>query len=151
MSTLARIALRIAVAAVLVILVGFASDASGKGDPPLANGGFEDGTKGWMVIDNSGQLSSNLDKKEKAEGRQSLHLHKKGAGGFDTIRADVAGVRAKSKVTVTAKFKADGITNGWFMIFFYDQHGETLGQGADVKPIAGTYDWKTIKNYKKPS
>ncbi|HEX5135595.1 MAG TPA: erythromycin esterase family protein [Planctomycetota bacterium] len=112
----------------------------------LANGGFEKGLDSWIFVDNSGNTEHSLDKQVKKEGRQSLHLKKAGGPPFDVLRADVGALREGSKVSVTAWFKAEKLQSngGWFKIFFYDRSGEVIEQGNDVKPLAGTYDWKEI-------
>lgn len=110
----------------------------------LANGGFEEGLRSWMLADNSGNTVQSLDQKVKKEGRHSLHLKKSGGPPFDVLRADVGALRAGSKATVSAWFRAENVRNGWLKIFFYDKSGEVIEQGNDVKPLAGTYDWKEI-------
>lgn len=126
-----------------IVLLLAAAAAAGR-DNLLANGGFEKGLDGWIFADNSGNTTQAFDAQVKKEGRQSVHLMKTGGPPFDLLRADVGALRAGSKAAVTAWFKAENVQNGWFKIFFYDKSGEVIEQGNDVKPLAGTYDWKEI-------
>ncbi len=129
-----------------VTMVLFLAVAARAGKENLVeNGGFEKGMDGWVFIDNSGNTKQDLDRQVKKEGGQSLHLKKTGGPPFDVLRTDLGALRAGGKVSVTASFKAQGVQNGWLKIFFYDKSGETIEQGADVKSLAGTYDWKEIK------
>jgi len=130
--------------AVTMVLFLAAAAAAGK-ENLLPNGGFEEGMDGWVFVDNSGNTQQDLDRQVKKEGGRSLHLKKTGGPPFDVLRTDLGALRAGGKVSVTASFKAQGVQNGWLKIFFYDKSGETIEQGADVKSIAGTYDWKEIK------
>ncbi|MHC4934101.1 MAG: carbohydrate binding domain-containing protein, partial [Planctomycetota bacterium] len=123
------------------LLLLIASTAlAGRGKNVLKNGGFEKDMLGWALINNSGNTEYDFDKQEKKEGKQSLHLQKTGGPPFDPLRVDLGKLPVGKKVSVTAWFKAKGVQNGWFKIFFYDSNGETIKQGADVKPLRGTYD-----------
>ncbi|MHC4340408.1 MAG: erythromycin esterase family protein [Planctomycetota bacterium] len=126
----------------LVLLITSTALAGGKN--VLKNGGFEKGMLDWALINNSGNTTHDFDKKTKKEGKQSLHLHKTGGPPFDPLRVDLGKLPVGKKVSVTAWFKGKDVQNGWFKIFFYDSNGETIKQGADVKPLRGTYDWKEI-------
>ena len=96
----------------------------------------DDVHSGWFLVNNSGAASM---KKEKA----GVRIERPRGNGMDLLRANLSKAPAPGqKFLLKAKFKAKGVGNGWFKIFFYDAKGESLGQGRDVKSLRGDYDWK---------
>lgn len=127
----------------LVVLVAAAAAAK-EPENLLENGGFEKELDGWRIHAPSG-MRHDFDRREKKEGRRSIHLVKNARGGMDNLHARLEDLAAGRTLRVEAWFKADSLGNGWFKVFFHDAAGNDLGQGADVKPLAGTYDWKRIE------
>ena len=111
---------------------------------PLAfaveDGSFDKGVGRWFLINNSGSATLEHNRKKK-----HLVFTKARAGGMDMLRYDLKKAPAPgTRFKLKARFRGDAIGNGWFKIFFYDAQGKDLGQGRDVKPLRGTYDWKEI-------
>ena len=125
------------------VVLAFASAALAA-EAALPNGGFEKALQGWTVANNSGGFVAEVDRRSKKEGACSLHLAKSGGPPMDVLRADLRSIEAGQKIAIRAWFRAKGVKNGWFKVFFYDGKGETIDQGPDVKSLAGDYDWKEI-------
>jgi len=120
---------------VLLSLVLLASIAAAVED-----GSFDKGVGRWFLVNNSGSATLVHDRKKK-----SLVFTKQRAGGMDIVRYDLKRPPTPgTRFLLKARFAGDAIGNGWFKIFFYDKQGKDLGQGRDVKPLRGTYDWKEI-------
>ena len=122
----------------LTVVLLLAAAAPAAKENLLPNGGFEKGMDGWAFLDNSGNTAQDLDRQVKSEGDQSLHLKKTGGPPFDVLRTDLGAPRAGAKVSVTASFKAGGVQNGWFKIFFYDKSGETIELAPPLPRVSPT-------------
>jgi len=89
----------------------------------------------WQLVNNSGAAKL-------TEEKRGVRFERARGGGMDVLRANLAKAPAPGEeFLLKARIKADGVGNGWFKIFFYDAQGNSLGQGRDVKPLRGTYDW----------
>jgi erythromycin esterase len=118
--------------------------ASATPENLLPNGGFEKGMDGWKVEDESGGIKLEIDGKERAEGKSSLHFVKKDAPGLsnDRVVAELKRLPAGKKVVVSAKVKGKGLKNTWLKFFVFDAKGEVLGDDCDVARFPGTFEWK---------
>ncbi len=112
---------------------------------PLDNGGFERGTKGWIIGSNSGRIKLAPDRQEKTEGKQSLRITKTGGVPIDIVRIDAEGLIPGQTVEVSASIKAEKVGNAWMKFFVWDAAGDDLVSDVDVARIHGTHGWRTIK------
>lgn len=116
-----------------------AKKASGKN--LLANGGFEQGTKGWNTIDNSKRLQVATSKVDKKEGKLSLHLQKTGAMPLDLLTQEVE-LPAGANVSVSAMVKSRGAQNAWLKVWLYDDAGKPVHEQVDLLRVPADGDWQ---------
>jgi predicted esterase len=95
----------------------------------VANGGFEDGTKGWSTIANSKRLEVAVDPKEKAEGKRSLHLSKQGGAPLDLLVQNVELPPGKT-VAASLRHRSKGAENAFVKVWLYGTGDEPLHQDA---------------------
>ena len=111
----------------------------------ITNGGFEKGTRRWIIGSNSKRMKLTTDPNEKAEGRQSLRIAKRGGMPLDIVRRNVKGPEPGDTVMVSAMVKAIGAGNAWLKFFVWDRAGDVLIEDLDVASIRGTFDWKKVE------
>lgn len=109
----------------------------------LTNGGFERGTKGWIIGGNSGRMKLSPDHEVKTEGKQGLKVTKTGGVPIDIVRINAEELVPGQGVRVSADIKADRVGNAWMKFFVWDVEGNTLIEDLDVTRIHGTHDWRT--------
>jgi len=92
----------------------------------------------WFLVNNTGAAAMKKEKK-------AVRFERARGNGMDVLRGDLKKAPAPgSEFLLKARFKGKDVGNAWFKILFYDANGENLGQGRDVKPLRGTYDWKEL-------
>ncbi len=129
-----------------------ANIATNAGDNILTNGGFENGTDGWIIGGNSGHMKLSTDTNEKAEGKQSLKVTKKGGMPIDIVRINADGLTAGQTVDVSAMIKTDNVGNGWMKFYVWDADGNVLIDNLDVTRIHGTKNWHKVgRRFKLPA
>jgi len=111
----------------------------------LVNGGFEQGTRGWIIGSNSGRMNLSLDSQEKTQGKQSLKLTKTGGTPIDIVRINADNLVPGQRVEVSASVKADQVGNTWMKFYVWDADGKILIEDLDVTLIHGQHDWRTAK------
>lgn len=123
-----------------------AKKASGKGKPEnlLANGSFEKGLAGWQVLHNSKNLNAEVTKEQKKEGKQALHLQKKGGGSLDLVTQNVE-LPAGDTIAFTAVVKTKGAQNAWCKVFVYGDDDKVLHEDANVAHLTGDGEWRALE------
>ena len=127
--------------------VGKAATKPGKqpvGKNLLANGGFEKGREQWNLIDKSGTVKAEPDKKVKVEGKQSLHLSKPAAGAMDLLTQEVD-LAAGTTVSVALRLKSQGATNAWVKLWLYDAADKPVHEAVDVTHVTADADWQSFE------
>jgi predicted esterase len=109
------------------------------GENLLTNGSFEDGTSGWLVLNNSGRMTAEVNDDDAADGDRSLVLHKTGAVPLDLVRQDVD-LRGAVRVRVSCWTAAEGAGNAFVKFFAYDENDEPLHSDVDVVHLRGDRD-----------
>jgi predicted esterase len=119
-----------------------------KGGKPvnqLANGGFEDGTKGWNTIDNSRRLKVDPDSTERAEGKQSLHLGKTGGAPLDLVVQSTELAPGK-RVAASLRWRAKGVENAFVKVWLYGDGEQALHEDAMLLKVpADGAKWQLAK------
>ena len=110
----------------------------------LANGGFEDGTKGWNTIANSGRLEVAVDEKQKKEGKQSLHLTRQGGPPVDLVVQNVELPPGRT-VAVSLQCRGKGVANAFVKVWLHGAGEQPLHPDVDVVRIQGDSDWRQVK------
>lgn len=121
--------------------VAKAAKQGGKLVNQLANGSFEQGSKGWHPIDNSGSLKVEADTKEKAEGRQSLRLSKPGPGKPDLVVQNVD-LPAGRTVAASLRIKSKGVGDALVKVWLYDKDGKPTNEQVDLVRVPADGDWQ---------
>lgn len=122
------------------------------GDNILTNGGFENGTEGWIIGSNSGRMKLATDTNEKTEGKQSIKITKTGGMPIDIVRVNADGLIAGQVVDVSAKIKTNNVGNGWMKFYIWDTDGNVLIKNLDITRIHGTNNWRKVgRRFKLPA
>lgn len=117
----------------------------------LLNGGFENGTAGWMILNNSGRATIEADRKEKKEGTRSMRIMKKGGIPIDVLRQNITELPKSKKLTISASIKSQGVKNAFLKFFIYDAQDNPLQDDVDVERVTGTADWRRVeRTYEVP-
>lgn len=122
-----------------------AAPAAAVGADLLRNGSFEDGGDGWQVIDNSGNLRHEQDRRSKKHGKASLHLTKTGGLPLDLLRQDVDLPDGASVVTARAWVRSSKAGNAFVKCFLFDAAGETVHADVDLVHLRGDRDWQQVE------
>jgi len=119
--------------------------ARAEGRNLLANGGFETGTDGWVFFQFGPEDQQDLERKGAPEGKQALHVKKKGRK-VALVWTDyaLAGRQGKLRFSLRAKGKRLDRTEVWFIV--WDAAGDAAVQekGGD-RDLKGTFKWKTLE------
>ena len=127
-----------------------APEAPADGDNLLRNGGFEDGTRGWLVIDNSNSMRAEVDRGLKQEGAQALYLHKTGAMPLDLVRQNVD-LTGYERIQASAQVRCAGAKNTFVKFFVYDADDNVLNKDVDLVQLRGDLDWERVsRSYDLP-
>ncbi len=110
----------------------------------VANGGFEDGTKSWNSVDNSKRLKVAVDKKDKTEGKQALHLEKQGGAPLDLLLQNVELPPGKT-VAASLQYRAKGVANAFVKVWLYGADGEAVHEQPDLVRITGDGKWQRAR------
>ncbi len=121
-----------------------AAKKDGKLVNQLANGGFEQELQSWNTIDNSGGVTVEVVKNDKAEGKQALHLKKVAAGQVDLVVQSTELAEGKS-VVVSVQLKSQAASNAWVKLWLYDKDGKQVHDEVDVVKVPADTKWKTFK------
>ena len=108
----------------------------------IENGGFEKGMSGFALLNNSGTSESRIDGKERRSGKKALFWKKNGGAPFDVLRTDLGDLDDGATLRISAWLKREKVQSCILKVFFYDESGESLGQGRDVLQTSGHGKWK---------
>lgn len=137
-------------------------DKNGGGEKPgqpvlppgtnlLLNGGFENGTAGWMILNNSGRATIESDRQTKQEGSRGLKVSKKGGPPIDVVRQTITDLPKSKKLAVSAQIKSLDAKNAFLKFFIYDANENPLREDVDMEHITGSTDWKKVsRTYELP-
>ncbi|MEQ8766676.1 MAG: erythromycin esterase family protein [Planctomycetota bacterium] len=114
-------------------------------DDLIANGGFEDGIKGWRLINNSGRAELDVDRRTKRKGRQALHLQKTGGAPFDVVRGEVRELQGAERLRVSAFVKGRDVERAFLKFFLWDADEEPLNDAIDIRLLTGSFNWLEAK------
>lgn len=120
-----------------------ASDKPGGGKNLVANGGFEEASEGWIILNNSGRADVGVVSSKPAAGKHCLKIEKSGGMPMDVVRYNIDDLPAGGTVTVSAKIRGRDVKNAFFKFFLYDAGESPLVEDVDVTRISGTQAWKT--------
>lgn len=113
----------------------------------LPNGGFEAGTSGWLVMNNSGRSSVQLDRDGPREGAQALRVSRTGGGPADAVRRSLD-VPAAGRYVVSAYVKCKDAAGAVLKFFAYDDGGNPLIFDVDVGTLPASSEWcQVAKTY----
>jgi erythromycin esterase len=140
-----RLAPTLAVLALSAGTASLARAAPGKG--LLANGGFEDGMKGWRVESPTRTLAAAIDSKTRKSGKASLHVTKAGATSMapDRVVAEVRDPPVGARLGVSAFVRGARLGNAWLKFHVLDQAGNDLLEDVDLRRLAGDFDWTKVE------
>jgi hypothetical protein len=110
----------------------------------LENGDFEKGTKGWNTVANSKRLKVEVDKKDKVEGKQSLHLSKEGGAPLDLVVQSVE-LPAGKKVKASLQLQSKDATNAWVKVRLFDAADKVLHDEIDVARVTADPKWQPFQ------
>jgi hypothetical protein len=120
-----------------IALAAGAPSAAAADASLLANGDFEDGIKGWRVVDPSGQCSFEPDGKVHRVGKQSLRVEKAGNQGKGFLKQTVALPEGVKELRAVCWFKVDKGARADVNVYFVGPDGEsTIGKG--YVPLVGS-------------
>lgn len=122
---------------------GGAGEAVAEGDNLLRNGGFENGTNGWLVLNDSETTSCGADRDVKREGAQSMCIAKTGAMPVDVLRQEVE-LEGGTKVQVSAQVRCRGARNAFLKFFVYGDGEKALNEDVDLVHLRGDRDWEAV-------
>jgi predicted esterase len=111
----------------------------------LTNGDFEQGSKGWDLIDNSKTSKAEADTKDKKEGKGSLHLTKTGKMPMDLLRQDVQLPDDATRVTARAWVKSKEAGNAFVKFFLFDKDDKVVHEDVDLVQLRGSQDWQKVE------
>jgi hypothetical protein len=110
----------------------------------LENGDFEKGTKGWNTVANSKRLKVEADRKEKVEGKQSLHLSKEGGAPLDLVTQSVE-LPAGKKVKASLQLQSKDATNAWVKVRLFDAADKVLHDEIDLARVTADTRWRAFE------
>lgn len=125
-----------------VVAPGAATQPAGEVNV-VPNGGFENGTAGWLVMNNSGKSSFQIDRQTVHEGAAALRITRAGGGPTDAIRRSLE-IPGAGRYVVSAFVRCKDAGGAVLKFFAYDEAGNPLVFDVDVAALPAAPEWTRV-------